>query len=263
MKPRNFKFLVAAVLAIIALTEPSATIAATGQKKQVNALRFSKQTVSANLNRFPLKTILLELNQRGVTNIVIPENMRDTYITVTFKDLPILEALKKILQDSNYVIEKHRDQPADSDTPAKIFLLPDNNMPASISNASAASTANQKLQIESDETEQKTPLTPEDLVAKAPEDRIKSLNTMVSTYGDEALPFIISALSDASANVRLNALRLIGEQGHGEVPTDTLERLALSDENKEIRSYALQLIAEDPENSESVDEIMFLRNSTD
>jgi hypothetical protein len=207
-------------------------------------LSFKDNYLSAKAEKIPLGSVLEELGRKANLKISMESSIVKDIITVEFKNLPLEEGIKRILQNRNYMLTYADSHSSNGGVLAQVIgikVVQDGSGLAMTQADSGTRTA-----VFAGGKKKARPL--EDVikeVSEAPDafSRIIALKELSDWGGDpKALPVIVAALRDDDPNVRKVALDLIEDSDNP--PVEPIANVALNDPSPQLRISALELLAD-------------------
>lgn len=207
--------------------------------------------LSVKVDQVPLWVVLAELGRQTGIKVDIEGSVSREQISVEFKDLPLEDGIRRILQSKNYALTYAKattsgDHFATSKL-IEIRVAPKSSGP-SIAKASK-DPATVILGEETKEVQERFLKEWKRVVLEAPDSKERA--NALEALGDkgeeeEILSIIVASLRDKDPHVRGVALSLLEESG-GSFPLETLNDMALRDSSPYLRMTAIELLAETDE----------------
>ena len=233
----------------------------------------TSQTATVDVKNAPLKAVLDELGGQVPMTVSVPDELKSERLSLSFKDLPLEEAVERVLADRFYVISyreegerqvlagvqlfvKRQPIPPAGSAPGKsgqamaqLFTSPGALaalMPSGlwdprgrVSNNGQGPPINKK------------DLSSEDLKrsfseAKDPAVRAEMLEELAGRGEEEdksMMPILANALTDRDEMVRAAALNLLQTSG-GPIPMESLALMAGTEPNPDLRIEAMDLMTD-------------------
>ncbi len=205
-------------------------------------LAFKEGRVSGRIRGVPLREVLSELSRQTGIPAYLSGGGMDEKIRVQFEDLPLEEALRRIL-GRNYILVYARANPRlGRAAPGRLSGIRVLSRPAaSLAHEARARPPGAAAPIASPRASSDTSpqaLSRQALQAARPADRIAALRALAALRKpDETLSTFTAALRDADAGVRQTALSQVRRQGMA-VSLETLSAMAIEDPKPELRLRA-------------------------
>ncbi len=230
-------WVVAIALTMVPTPEAAADTMAPSPSWQVTV---QGQRMSARVQDTPLETVLREISRRMPLTVSIQGTVAQAPISVRFKNLPLDEGIKKVLEGKEYaIIRRQSSSPAAGQAEAStlreviVFSAPGSDAYVTgtwtdVSGGVARPSAPALSAIESQPEPGSLMLQLEEMGDLADE--------------DESLPVIARALEDQDARVRAKAMEVL-EESFGPIPIRQLARIAETERDPLMRSRALTLLA--------------------
>ena len=226
----------------------------------------ASQLVTMDVKHAPLAAVLAAIGQQAQITISVSGNITSERLSLTFQNVPLEEALKRVLAGRSYIFVYTQDKGHEEVSGVRLFakhepVPPINSVP---SNQSAITqlTGSQGLPTTtrswgrggSTMNENKVALVSDDI----PLDELKrsfsetkdpalrsALLAAMADRGEEGpvAPALSTALSDRDEEVRTNALNLL-KTTFEPVPLGPLAQMAATDNNPDLRMEAMTLIAD-------------------
>jgi hypothetical protein len=222
-----------------------------------------------DLKGAPLAAVLAELGQQAQITLSVPDDMKPERLTLAFQNLPLEDALKRVLARHSYAFLYKENGGLDVIVGVRLFAkdqqAPTTDAVSSNTQAIPPSQASQGLptsppatsswgRVVSAMIESNIPAVSDDVPldevkrsfseAQDPALRSTMLEAMVD-HGEEGpvAPMLTTALSDSDEGVRETALNLL-KSSTDHVPIGPLASMATVDSNPEFRSEALTLMTD-------------------
>jgi len=225
--------------------------------------------VTMDVKNAPLAAVLTAIGQQARITISVPDNIPSERLSLSFQNIPLEEALKRVLVGQSYtfaytqnkgreviagvrLFAKHEQIPltgsAPSSVPAIAQLTGRQGLPTPLPatrswGRGGSAMSEEKVALDSDDI-------PLDELKRAfsetkdPAIRSAMLATMADR-GEEGpvAPALSTALSDSDEEVRTNALNLLKTTSEP-VPLGPLAQMAATDNNPDLRMEAMTLMAD-------------------
>jgi hypothetical protein len=219
----------------------------------------------------PLTAVLAELGQQAQITVSAPDDVKPERLTLAFHNLPLEDALKRVLAGHSYAFLYKQNGGLDVISGVRLFAKHEHAPPADTASSSAQAVA--PLQTSQDPptptatpttgswarvglimNEAKLPANTDDVpldelkrsfsAAQDPVLRSATLEA-VADRGEEGpvTPMLANALSDSDEGVRETALTLL-KSSYDPVPIGPLASMAMLDTNPDFRSEALTLMTD-------------------
>lgn len=198
--------------------------------------------------QMPLKVYF---RQSEVSALEGKSSAQEKKLSITFRDLPVEEGIKRILKDISHLVkrangDKERQTDKGGSAPQGIEIWLVDGSGSYVENATA-STAGTQEPVAEEKTGSLEQASTEELMQKAlsarePNVREQSLHHLGDQIEEARIvETFVSALKDESAAVRLTALRrlLLADQ---EAPIEALTDMALKDPDPRLRKQALSVM---------------------
>lgn len=238
--------------------------------------RFRPHTIlSVDMAKVPLRKAVKVFVQRTGIKVLVAAAVPDEELTIKFEELPLEEAVKRLLKGKNYLLKygqsetvaslledqgsqalgAEKSETAKSGNGAKESEQktdPNDAGERQISEirilSSSGGDANQNL-IEIKEEPGERAHEIEALVEKAQkgataQDRLAAIKEFQGLAGDEEIPAILPALQHEDENVRGEALAALQNISSGNPPVDEIADMAGRDPNPRLRMEALDALVE-------------------
>lgn len=227
------------------------------------------QRVSIDAKDASVKALLSELAKQAHLTVSIPDDMKSERLTLAFQNVPLEEALKRVLAGQSYtfaykqdkgrevisgvrLFAKHEQIPptgsAPSGMPALAQLTGSQGLPTPLPTTRSwgrgGSTMNEKTVAAVSDDVPLDELKRSFSETKDPALRSATLEAMVDR-GEEGpvAPILSTALSDSDEDVRATALDLLRSASEP-VPLGPLAQMAGTDNNPDLRIEAMTLMAD-------------------
>ncbi len=196
--------------------------------------------MTAQVQNAPLETVLREISRRVPLTVSIQGPVARALVSVRFTNLPLEEAIRKVLEGKEYaIIRKFGSSPAvgqgETSTLREIIVF---SAPGA-----GAYEADAWINVSNGAPQPSAP----PLSAIGRESKGGNLMLQLEEMGDladedELLPVLARALEDQDARVRAKAMEVL-EDTFGPIPVRQLARIAETDRDPLMRSRALTLLA--------------------
>ncbi len=206
--------------------------------------------MTAQVQNAPLETVLREISRRVPLTVSIQGPVARALVSVRFTNLPLEEAIRKVLEGKEYaIIRKFGSSPAvgqgETSTLREIIVFSAPGAGAYEADA-WINVSNGAPQPSAPQASAPQPSTPP-LSAIGRESKGGNLMLQLEEMGDladedELLPVLARALEDQDARVRAKAMEVL-EDTFGPIPVRQLARIAETDRDPLMRSRALTLLA--------------------
>jgi len=201
-----------------------------------------------------LRTVLYLLSENAHVSVDYPSNMGELRLWASFDDLTLREAVMRLLKGHNYVLLKTNEEcinaGKDNAPIAYLKILEADNSPPQ--------EKGDRMVLDMSPESAPSPGPDLNLVYRGnpglydpdPKIRSTSIQELVHSDADAALPFVLASINDPDVNMQATSLALIEEHGWlDNVPVDMIERLALQGQDTEVRIKSLQLLSKNYANS--------------
>lgn len=233
----------------------------------------ASQTATVDVKNAPLKAVLEELGRPAQITMSVPEELKFELLSLSFRDLPLEEAVERVLADRFYMISYREEGERQVLAGVQLFVKRQPIPPAG--SASAKSGQNMAQLFTSPSVlaalipsglwdprgrvlnnEQVPPINKKDLSfedlkrsfgeEKDPAVRAEMLEEMAGRGEEEdesMMPILANALADRDEMVRAAALNLL-QASVAPVPIESLAVMAGTEQNSELRMEAMTLMAD-------------------
>lgn len=206
--------------------------------------------LSAAIENLPLRDVLEKLSRLTDLEVSLEESVGDELVSVEFKNLPLEEGIRRILQGKSFALTYAQTSFSKGHTALPkvvgIRVVPKGAGP-NTDNRDADSVIvprDREETIGQHNAEQERAR--ESLAAADTKARLAALTALMEGAEEkkaEALQTIVAGLKDENADVREAALDVL-KGGDGPVPLEPLSEVALKDGSPQHRMDALMLLAE-------------------
>jgi hypothetical protein len=214
------------------------------------ALTLQHDHLSAAINNLPLRVVLEKLSRLMNLEVSLEKSVGDETITVEYKNLPLEEAIRRILHGKSYALTYAQTSFSKGHTALPkvvgIRVVPKGAGPSTVQGNTDSETiyfggfgGNEPDRQRNAEQEQAH----DSLAAADTKARLAALTEGAEDKKAEALRAIVAGLEDENADVREAALDVL-KSGYGPVPLKPLSEVALKDGSPAHRTDALMLLAE-------------------
>ncbi len=224
--------------------------------------------LSADIFKAPFRKALKVFARETGIKVLAAQGVPDDTISVQFDELPLDEALKRLLKGRNYMLtygkpalseDQHLAAPKEGHKETRAReggSETEQNSPGTqqitevriLSPGSTANRANETMrEIKVDPDEQALEI--EALVRKAqegatPQERLAAIEEFQHLAEDKDIPAIAPVLHDEDQRVRRSALETLQNLSSGEPPVDELAEVARRDPTPQLRMQALEVLIE-------------------
>lgn len=231
----------------------------------------ASQLVTMDVKNAPLAAVLAAIGQQAEITISVSDDLTSERLSVSFQNVPLEEALKRVLAGQSYafaytqdkgrevisgvrLFAKHKPVPPTNAAPTgmpALAQLPGSQglptpLPATRSWGYGGSPMNKETRAPIGEDVPLDELTRSFSQTKDPALRSAMLDAMADRGEEEekpVAPVLATALSDSDEEVRTNALNLL-KTTFEPVPLGPLARMAATDNNADLRMEAMTLMAD-------------------
>ena len=231
---------------------------------KVNA---TSRLVTLEIKNVPFREVLSELGRQAQIAVSVPDNLQFDNLSLSFENIPLEDALKRVLAGQSYSFVYAQDRGHEVITGVNLFAKQEQAPPAEIRTAvaqvlasmSGSGTAglselSDRPLLSSEHTSPKAlrdDMSLEDLKrsfseAQDPATRSQVLEAMAGLEAEEAQPIapvLATALSDSDEGVRTTALNLL-RLSSDPVPIGPLSMMSATDENPDLRLEAMTLMTD-------------------
>jgi hypothetical protein len=227
------------------------------------------QLVTMDVKRALLTAVLAELGHQAQITVSIPDDLKQEHLSLAFQNLPLEDALKRVLTGRAYVALYKRNGAQDVIVGVRLFAkheqTPTTDSASSSLQAIAPLQASQGLPTRPPTTgswarvgwamnEATIPANSEDLpfdelkrsFSEAQDPALRSaMLEVMENRGEEGpmVPILTNALSDPDEGVRETALNLL-KSSYDPVPIGPLASMATLDKNPDFRTEAMTLMTD-------------------
>jgi HEAT repeat protein len=188
-------------------------------------------TVSLTAPRVLLRTVLTEISVQTRIPIILSDAFEDARLSVTVRDLPLEDAMKRLLADyDTFYLFGPRDKKAASIKAIWIYPKGEGETLQPLPPTVWASTNDLKAQMDDPDVAVRT----------------QAIETLIERLGNKALPIVLRGLADGDEIVRLATLSAAADSGV-EIPAADLHSRILTDPSAHVRIAALRAVDGRPE----------------
>jgi hypothetical protein len=196
-----------------------------------SGLTFKDGRLSADFQDLPLARLSDELSHKADVAIVLVDDIEGQKVSAKFRDLPLDEGIRQMLrkQDAFFFYGVDENQPS-SLKAVWIYAKGHGRGVAPVPAEKWASTKDIASQLSD----------------RDPQIRTNAIKELVDRKHEGATPEVLTALKDASDQVRSEALYAAADSGMV-LPESLLKDLAAHDSSADVRFLALQALADSPD----------------
>jgi len=214
-------------------------------------IRLEKDLLSVQVTKHTLAEVLTALEKVMPLRVYYRGSqinaLRDTKISMSYQNVPLLEGIRQLLDGQNYMI--NYDPKADASS--KVFNIYFLSGTGDFSQLEALPEAPVSDTTETDTTEEPSvaALIQTTLTALEDEKRWNSLEALINTENYAQNPEIVKTLwtavrEDLDPDVRRSALDGLEEVSNADAPFDALAAVFRDDEDEGVRAWALNVLVQ-------------------
>ncbi len=228
----------------------------------------TSQLVTLDIKNVPFRAVLSELGRQTQITVSVPDNLQFDNLSLSFENVPLEDALKRVLAGQSYSFVYKQDRGRNAITGVRLLAKQDPVPPAELRTAMTQMLAvlpgHAGVQV-SAPLDQPIPATTRTPATGVPMDDValddlkrsfsesqnpalksEILEAIAGSGTEEAqpvVPILAAALSDHDEEVRATALNLL-KSSSDPVPLGPLAMMTATDKNPDLRMDAMTLMAD-------------------